>query len=242
MQAEYSELDATLVEGCAPIFNLVEPLRNPDRAESVPAELRKDLEQAFLELERRAFEKQWPSSMTRDVRFGMAAYVDEMVMSSRWPHKFDWMVKPLCVEFFGESNAGEAFFDRLEELRQDLSNQRLVVELYFSCLQFGYQGCYRIRGYEPLQALVANLRAELEDLNGPVPRDLADQAVPESRLVYRIGGNQPYWVMASIGAAAMMSLFLAYGAMMRTSLEDSAEHLIEREMATSQVNREATDG
>lgn len=242
MHAEYGELDATLVESCAPIFNLVEPLRDPAMAESVPPELRKDLEQAFLELERRAFEKQWPTAMTRDVRFGMAAYVDEMVMSSRWPHKFDWMVKPLCVEYFGESNAGEAFFSRLEEMRQDIPAHRLVIELYFSCLQFGYQGCYRIRGYEPLQALIANMRAELEDSKGPVPRELADQAVPESRLVYRIGGNQPYWVMASIGAAVIMSLFLAYGAMMKTSLEESAEQLIERERITGQVSKEETDG
>lgn len=241
MDAGFRELDATLVESCAPLFNLVEPLRDPIQAEAVPAEMRKDIEQAFLELERRAFEKQWPSQVTRDVRFGMAAYVDELVMSSRWPHKFDWMVKPLCVDFFGESNAGEAFFTRLEELRQDLPNQRLVVELYFSCLQFGYQGCYRLRGYEPLQALIANLRAQLEDMSGSVPRELADKAVPESRLVYRIGGNQPYWVMASIGAAVIMSMFLAYSAMMRTSLEESASHLVEREVMTSQANREAID-
>lgn len=232
MQGPITEIDATLTEVCTPIFNLVESLRDPDQAEQVSAQLRENLERAFLELERKAFEVQWPAPLTRDVRFGMAAYVDEMVLSSRWPHKFDWMVKPLCVEFFGESNAGEVFFQRLAELREDLSANRTVVELYYCCLQFGYQGCYRLRGYEQLQALSATIRAQLEDLHGAAPRDLADQAVPESRLVYRIGGNQPYWVMASIGAAALVSMFLAYGSVMKESLTVSAAHLAEIQVTT----------
>lgn len=240
MQSSVSDMDATLTECCAPIFNLVEALRDPESAEQVPATLRAEVEQAFIELERKAFEVQWPTSVTRDVRFGMAAYVDETVLSSRWPHKFDWMVKPLCVEFFGESNAGEAFFRRLTELREDLKANRAVVELYYSCLQFGYQGCYRLRGYEQLQALVATLRAQLEDLRGAVPRSLADEAVPESRLVYRISGNQPYWVMLSIGGAILMGMFLTYGSLMKESLSVSAEHLNEQEL-TSRMDSEISN-
>ena len=236
MEETFCEMEATLVESTAPIFNLVEPLNVPELADQVPESMRTDIEQAFTDLERRAFEKQWPATIVRDIRFAMAAYVDELVMSSRWPRKFDWMVEPLCIEYFGESNAGEVFFSRLNELRQDFDKNRLVIELFYTCLQFGYQGIYRIKGYDQLQAYLVTLRSQLEDLRGIVSRELADSAIPESKLVYRIGGNQPYWVMASIGAAVLVVMVLTYGSVMRKSIVDSAERLTQKELTLRTEN------
>ncbi|AJQ93819.1 type IVB secretion system protein IcmH/DotU [Gynuella sunshinyii] len=235
MEESLREMEAALVESTAPIFNLVEPLNIPEFADQVPESLRVDIEQAFIDLERRAFEKQWPATITRDIRFAMAAYVDELVMSSRWPKKFDWMVKPLCIEYFGESNAGEVFFNRLNELRQEFAKNRLVIGLFYTCLQFGYQGVYRIKGYDQLQAYLVSLRSQLEDSQGVVPRELADSAVPESKLVYRISGSQPYWVMVSIGAAILVTMVLAYGSIMKKSIVDSAERLTQKELTLRMV-------
>lgn len=242
MDTRSHDMEAVLVESCSPIFNLVEPLRQPEQADLVESSLRADLEQAFVELERRAFEHQWPSAVTRDVRYCMAAYVDERVMSSRWPHKFDWMVKPLCVEYFGDSNAGEGFFARLDELRRGLPEHRAVAELYFSCLQFGYQGSYTLKGFDQLQAYIATFRAQLDDLRGPVNRELADQAVPERQLVYRIGGNQPYWVMAAVGGALLVALFLTYGGLMKSALSGSADRLLQYQTSTQVMNGDQADG
>ncbi|MEX2365256.1 MAG: DotU family type IV/VI secretion system protein, partial [Pseudohongiellaceae bacterium] len=116
------------------------------------------------------------------------------------------------------------------------------VELYFSCLQFGYQGSYKLKGFDQLQAYISTFRAQLDDQRGPVNRDLADQAVPERRLVYRIGGNQPYWVMAAVGGALMVALFLTYGGLMKTALSASADQLLQYQSGSQAVPGDRDDG
>ncbi|TDO95538.1 DotU family type IV/VI secretion system protein [Marinomonas balearica] len=250
MDSQLNILDATLVEGAAPIFSLVEARiasNEPSNAESTQQEpevassqshetgasnnesidFRKAVEQAFTDLERRAFEMEWSAAMTRDVKFALAAYVDEAVMSSNLESKLEWMSRPLCIEYFGESKAGEAFFDKLDLLRENLLENQVTISLYYVCLQLGYQGMYRIRGYERLQAYLSTFRNQLDDTFSAAPRTLAEAAIPENKLIYRIGTRQPYWVMLSVGGAVLVSMVLTYGAVMKYSLNESA-HRIEQ--------------
>lgn len=206
--AQFASTDAIMVECCAPIFGLTAYLQQP---EQLTTSFRDDVEEAFLALERKAFEKQLPPTLVRDLKYAMAAYTDEMVMSSGWSGRMQWLSRPLCVEFFGDSNAGEGFFNRLTELEAVAAENRLILEHYYTCIQLGYQGIYKLYGQERLLALQSNLRSLLDELRGPVNRTLADSAAPESKLVYRLSGQQPYWVMAVLFSSAMIGMFAAYG-------------------------------
>ncbi|ADZ92887.1 DotU family type IV/VI secretion system protein [Marinomonas mediterranea] len=257
MDNQLNILDATLVEGAAPIFSLVEAriasanskgiepnstevnLQMQDVGQEAGSaqdsiSFRKSIEQAFTDLERRAFEMEWVASMTRDVKFALAAYVDEAVMSSNLEEKLEWMSKPLCIEYFGESNAGEAFFTKLDRLREDLKDNQVTVSLYYVCLQLGYQGMYRIKGYERLQAYLATFRGQLDDTFSAAPRTLGEAAIPENKLIYKIGTRQPYWVMLSVGGAVLVSMVLAYGAVMKYSLNESAHRMEQAEYVLAQ--------
>lgn len=218
----HHEVDAIIVECCAPIFTLAEGMNDDS-----PVNLRSEAEEAFLAFERKAFEKQLPSALVRDIKYATAAYVDEVVLSSEWPGKIRWMGRPLCVEFFGDSNAGEGFFKRLTELETDFAKNRAVLEHYYTCIQFGFEGIYRLLGYERLQALQARLREQLDDVRGPVNRQLADSAAPESRLVYRLSSRQPYWVMAALSGALLMGMVALYGHFTRESIEQSSANIVQ---------------
>lgn len=212
--------DSIIVECCAPIFSMTGQLSDPDQ---VPDNFREEVDEAFLAMERKAFEKQLHPTLVRDIKYAMAAYTDEMVMGSGWPNKTAWVMRPLCVEFFGDSNAGEGFFTRLEVLQQDPAKHFLVLEHYYTCLQLGFQGVYKLHGLERLQALQSTLREKLDERRGPVERTLANSAAPESKLVYRISGRQPYWVMAAISAALVVVMLTIYSSNTRSAIAESAE-------------------
>ncbi|MFX1263720.1 MAG: DotU family type IV/VI secretion system protein, partial [Promethearchaeota archaeon] len=47
--------------------------------------------------------------------FALVAFIDETIISSEWGAKDAWLAKPLQLEFFNRYDAGEEFFNRLEQ-------------------------------------------------------------------------------------------------------------------------------
>ena len=219
-------LDALIVEVCSPIFSLLTPLQVPENADNAPDDLREQVEAAFTMLERRCFECQIAPEHIRDIKFAMAAFSDEVVLNSRWGKKYDWMSKPLGVEYFGDSAIGQGFFNNLEKLREDYEKNFDIVQLYFSVLAVGFQGKYRLEGYDQLQAYISTLRADIEKHAGKVNRVLADYASSDSKMKSRIAGQQSYWVMAVLFVASVVIMTAVYTSKMQNAIADSA-HSIE---------------
>ena len=80
-------LDSLIVEICSPIFSLLTPLQIPEQADAASEQLRESVEKSFVMLERRCFECQLAPEITRDIKFAMAAFSDEVVLNSRWQKK-----------------------------------------------------------------------------------------------------------------------------------------------------------
>jgi type VI secretion system protein ImpK len=227
-------LDSLIVEVCSPIFTELTPLQVGEQADNATDDLRAIVEKQFVMLERRFFECQVAPEITRDVKFAMAAYSDEVVLNSRWPNKYDWMAKPLAIEFFGDSAIGENFFVRLDELRTQSEPNKDVLQLYYSVLILGFQGKYRLSGYDQLQAYIAAFRTEIEKFNSSVSRVLADNASPESLVSSRIVGGQSYWVMATVLVAVILGMTFFYSSKMQEEIGVSAEKI--EVLASSQGN------
>jgi type VI secretion system protein ImpK len=155
----------------------------------------------------------------------MAAFSDEVVLNSRWEKKYDWMAKPLAIQFFGDSAIGQNFFVRLDELRQSFDEQFDIIQLYFSVLILGFQGKYRLEGFEKLQAYISTLRTDIEKRLGNVPRTLSDAASPESQMSSRIAGRQPYWVMAVMLVALTLIMTIFYSTKVQSAISNSAQKI-----------------
>ncbi|MBU2862311.1 type IVB secretion system protein IcmH/DotU [Reinekea forsetii] len=219
------QLDSLIVEVCSPIFSLLIPLQTAELADCAPSDLREQVEKSFVMLERRCFECQVSPERIRDIKYAMSAFSDEIVLSSRWEQKYEWMAKPLAVEYFGDSSIGQTFFDRLNELRLDIKENSELVHLFFSVLNLGFQGKYRLEGYEQLQAYISTLRTDIEKYSGVVNRVLSDNASPESHISSRIAGHQPYWVMAVILVASLLIMTIYYSQQIRSAIAESAESI-----------------
>ncbi len=67
---------------------------------------------------------------------------------------------PLVVEYFNDAFAGEIFFDKIEKLRVDPSKHD-VLEVFYMCLMFGFEGKFKILGGEELKNYMQNIYSEL---------------------------------------------------------------------------------
>ncbi|NKB47444.1 MAG: hypothetical protein GKR77_06615 [Legionellales bacterium] len=95
------------------------------------------------------------------VQYALAALVDELVAYSTWSAKEDWLGQPLQVILFDDHLAGERFFERLTILRQTPSTPLLVLDIYYLCLQLGFQGKHRLHDPNILITLKRTLGQQL---------------------------------------------------------------------------------
>jgi type VI secretion system protein ImpK len=90
-------------------------------------------------------------------RFAICAWVDEAILSSSWNEKGRWQGEQLQRLYYQTTDAGEIFFERLNEIGH---HQRDVREIYYLCLTLGFTGRYCHKGDEYLleQLKTSNLK------------------------------------------------------------------------------------
>lgn len=71
--------------------------------------------------------------------FATVVWLDETVLCSRLPHAQNWRGDLLQRKYFQTSLGGEAFFTRLEQLKEEHQQARVV---FLFCLQSGFHGRY----------------------------------------------------------------------------------------------------
>lgn len=210
-----------LLECCSELFAIVMPLRCGRQSVSLSDDFRDQVLGGFDALERMAFERQLSATAVQHAKYALAAFVDESVLASEWPNRMDWMSKPLQLEFFGEHLAGEGFFTRLRDLRQGGEANVDILELYYVCLQLGFEGVYRMSGLERLMALQVDLRAQIDGYRGvPDPR-VSVRGTPRSGVLQRVGRRLPYWVIVSVTAAVVLVGYTGYAAVTESVTNDT---------------------
>jgi type VI secretion system protein ImpK len=72
-------------------------------------------------------------------RFAIFAWIDEIILNSKWNQKNRWMGEQLQRTYYNTSDAGELFYERLNNIG---IQQRDVREVYYLCLALGFKGRY----------------------------------------------------------------------------------------------------
>ncbi len=72
-------------------------------------------------------------------RFAVCAWVDEAILGSPWEHRARWQTEQLQRVFYRTTEAGEEFFDRLNNIGL---HQRNLREIYYLALALGFKGRY----------------------------------------------------------------------------------------------------
>src|ERR1700681_1772821 len=116
----------------APVFELVLKLRAETL--TLSSSLRPAAQQLLQAMEQRGATLRHPEGKIRAVKFALAAFIDETVMTTTSPLRDEWEKFPLQLEYFGEQLAGVKFFERLDELIKQIETEADVVEVYYLCM------------------------------------------------------------------------------------------------------------
>jgi len=140
---------------CADVLSLILQLRN-SRDLPAPDILQRRVLQLFDTMMQHGREARIPEQDMIDAKFALAAFADEVIYHSSWPGKTQWLSNPLQLQFFQLNTAGDQFFVNLDNLHGQ-RNRAHVAQIYFLCLALGFQGKYRLRHQEGLQAVIEGL-------------------------------------------------------------------------------------
>lgn len=200
----------SLLELCNPLLQLTAIFNLDDRGAELSEDYGAQIKTTLDNLEKEAFAKQIPTFEIQQVKYALAAFIDETILNSAWPKRTTWMGNPLQLQYFGEHSAGEGFFKRLSELRQAGSQYIDVLEVYYLCLQLGFEGMYRVQGLEKLLALQVDLRSQIEMARGVIDPRLAVNGLPQQKIALKVGRKLPFWVIASITGVLVFVIYLGY--------------------------------
>ena len=142
----------------------------------------------------------------KDASLAIVAFLDSVVLNSSEAGRAEWIRQSLAEELFQVANAGEVFFDKLDELRGRRSSQDLadVLEVYVLCLLLGFEGRYSERQRAELNSVRDRTRRRIDDIRGK-PDQLSPFALPETPSVPPAPPSLPVW-------SSRRYLFVAAGA------------------------------
>jgi len=169
-----------------------------------PKALHDKIDSLLKSVESKANQFNIPEEDFLDAKYAVAALVDETVLYSSWPKRSVWLDNPMAVEYFNDALAGEMFFDRIERIRTEESRLD-VLEIYYLCMMFGFEGRFKIQGAEELRDYINGIREQLKfsDVD-----KLSPHAEPK-RISVKKRTLIPKWAMyASFGLVALIALII----------------------------------
>ena len=162
----------------------------------------------LTEMEERAAKLRLSEKQTRSVKFALAAFMDETVLTNDFPLREEWEKFPLQLEYFGEHLAGVKFFERLDELLLNIETDADVVEVYYVCLLVGFKGKYKIYLEDQLKGVIENTADKLRRVGRLQEGELSphwrvtDQPEPPR------DRGMPLWAMISAGAGLALAVII----------------------------------
>jgi type VI secretion system protein ImpK len=185
--------------------------------------------QKLLEkMEQRGATLRYSERQVKAVKFALAAFVDETILSTNHPLREEWEKFPLQLEYFGEQLAGVKFFDRLDEMLKQVEAEADVVEVYYLCLLLGFKGKYKVYMEDQLQGIIESTAAQLKKVGRLQEAELSPHWKVRDQPEPRKDPGLPLW--ATIGAAAafifVMLVYLILVVVIKSEVRTATEQLL----------------
>jgi len=208
----------------APCFSLILRLRATDDFGD-PAPLRRRVKTLLKRIEERALRGDRSPKDLRRAQFAVVAFIDETILASNWDRKQKWIDTPLQLELYDRYDAGEVFFEHLDDFLAAPRRHAEVLEVYYLCMTLGFRGQYRIHEQERRRELIETSAEALARLQDRSSTSLSPHGQPQDGTPDAEGGRVPLWsmVVAALLAAALLYTGLSLGA--SSTARDVAEAL-----------------
>ncbi|MGH9946338.1 MAG: type IVB secretion system protein IcmH/DotU [Pyrinomonadaceae bacterium] len=193
-----------LITFAGPTFDLILRLKAGIVAPS--NDLRPKIVDLLTEFEKRAERYKFSHKIIQVSKFGLAAFVDETVLTNNFPLKIEWEKNPIQLEYFGEQLAGNKFFEKLDAMLGQIEVTVEAVEVYYYCMLLGFKGRYAVYEHDKLLAIMQKTANALVKAGRIKPVELSphwlanDQPKPPEKR------GMPIW--AKLGALGGIGLAL----------------------------------
>ena len=181
--------------------------------------LRQKIDEQFRALESKARQADVPAEDVQLAKYAVAAFIDEMILTSSWTLKESWADKPLQLAYFNDFSAGEEFYTKIESLRG--AKRYSVLEVYYLCLALGFRGKYvDLQGMEKKKVLVDSM---LREIRGPAAAPGSAGLSPSWQPPDAMPGivrNFPAWFVAAACSLLVILLFILLSTLLGTSAEN----------------------
>lgn len=147
----------------------------------------------------------------RVMMYGLCATIDDIVLQSKNSLATIWSNKSMISLFFNETWGGERFFVFLSQMMKAAPSHIRELELYYLCLQFGFEGRYRLeRSDREIQRIKDELFQFLRGYWGPIPNELSPSWRGATTRERKIKSNKKYWYIAagSLFGLAVIYIFM----------------------------------
>jgi type VI secretion system protein ImpK len=143
--------------------------------------------------------------------------LDETVLNTPWGSQSGWGHNSLSSLFYKKLIGGEEFFQILDRLKQQPSQNRDLLELAYMCLSLGFEGKYRYtnNGLLTLERQRQDLYLLIQQIKGdPQPelsthwRGVGEEPNPLMRHV-------PLWVLAGVAGVVLMLIYMGFSLAVR---------------------------
>jgi type VI secretion system protein ImpK len=207
---EVATTENRLPDVCTDIFLAV--LRIQKTRDVGPFEsLHPNIQKLFQSFEERCKSLAIDPDDVATAKYALAAFMDETVLNSQWPHKDLWADNPLQLDYFGTYLAGETFFDKLEEVRARADAKPDLLEIYYLCLLLGFKGKYGVSGEEKLRSLIESVGAEVGRLKPGGGKELSPHwKVPDGPQA-AASDKLPRWVVLTCWGIVALALVVYLG-------------------------------
>jgi type VI secretion system protein ImpK len=200
-----------LVAAANPLLNMIPQLRSSLEHPN-PAALRDGLAQGIRKFEAQAKAAGASAEQVIAARYALCTLIDETAASTPWGASGAWGQQGLLALFHNETSGGEKFFQLMGRLADNPQANLHVLELMYLCLQFGFEGRYRVAdgGHRQLDTVRQRLLSIIRKQRGEYERDLSPSwrgapVVPQSRLSWL-----PLWVVGAVAAVVLVGIYLGF--------------------------------
>ena len=177
---------------------------------SAPDQLKAQVIQEIKSFELSANKADIDQDTIQKARYALCTTIDEAVFNTPWGRQSGWAENSLLSIFHNEVSGGKRFFQMLQELGKNPSQNLHLLELMYVCLALGFQGRYRLDndGNNKLAQIRSWLASLIHQTKGSAESDLSPHwkgvEIKNSGLMRLV----PIWVFFVVSASLVLLLYL----------------------------------
>ena len=214
-----------LIVSAFTLLSLVPKLRNLPFHDAIN-ELQDRLIDEVKNFENQALQKGALRNQVDTAKYLLCALIDETVLNTPWGSRSGWGHNSLSSLFFKKLVGGEEFFQILDQLKQQPTQNLDLLELAYLCLSMGFEGKFRYtnNGLLTLERERQELYLLIQRIKGDPQPELSINWQGKRELSNPLIRHVPLWVLAGIAGVMLMLIYMVFA----FTIRDSSDRLYDK--------------